>query len=69
MDYYRLLEKYNGDLSKATEEELYAAARANPNDPPSALRLARRKWDEKKKEEERLIRRRGLDGEDKNHQM
>jgi|Deesub1362B_J571_1020462.scaffolds.fasta_scaffold01301_5 hypothetical protein len=44
LDYYRLLEKYNGDLSKATEEELEAAARANPNDPATARRMAKEEW-------------------------
>lgn len=50
MDYYRLLEKYNGDLSKASRKEMAAAARANPNTPPAARSLARRKWHEKRAE-------------------
>ena len=45
-DYYRLLEKYNGDLEKATEEEMRSAFRGNPNDPPSARALAEKKWEE-----------------------
>lgn len=46
LDYYRLLERYDGDLDKASRRELASAARGNPNDPPSALRLARQKWQE-----------------------
>jgi hypothetical protein len=46
IDYYRLYVKYNGDLSKATKSEMGEAARANPNDPPSARALAKKKWDE-----------------------
>ena len=47
IDYYRLLEKYNGDLEKATEEEMDYAFRGNPNDPSSARALAEEKWKEK----------------------
>ncbi|GEM_PF-1600531 len=50
LDYYRLLEKYDGDLSKATPEELEAAARANPNDPATALQIAMEKYEAGKKE-------------------
>lgn len=39
-DYYTLLEKYDGDLSRATKEEMSFAARCNPNDPPTARRIA-----------------------------
>jgi hypothetical protein len=39
-NYYTLLEKYEGDLSKATQKELQYAARCNPNDPPTARRIA-----------------------------
>lgn len=39
-DYYRLLEQYEGDLSKATPDELQSARLGNPNDPASARRLA-----------------------------
>lgn len=47
IDYYNLLEKYNGDFSKATKDEKESAARGNPNDPISALDLARKKFKEK----------------------
>lgn len=48
IDYYNLLEKYNGDFeSKATQKEKEFAARVNPNDPISALELARKKFKEK----------------------
>ncbi len=46
-DYYRLLEKYNGNLSKATKAEMKEAARGNPNDPVSARQLAEKKWAER----------------------
>ena len=46
-DYYVLLEKYNGDLSKATKEEMKYAARCNPNNPPDARALAEKKYKEK----------------------
>ena len=39
-DYYRLLEKYDGNLSKAKKGELEYAARCNPNDPPTARHIA-----------------------------
>lgn len=45
-NYYLLLDKYEGDLSKATEFELKAAANANPDDPKSALALAEEKYRE-----------------------
>lgn len=43
-NYYTLLEKYNGDLSKATKQELEYAARCNPNDPFTARSIAEDKW-------------------------
>ena len=46
MQYYELLKYYKGDLSKATKSEKSWAARGNPNDPQSALRLARKKYKE-----------------------
>lgn len=46
--YYKLLEKYNGDLSKATPEEMDGAAKSNPNTPPRALEIAREKFNQKK---------------------
>jgi len=48
--YYKLLEKYDGDLSKAKDVELEAAAKSNPNDPVSARRLAEKKFNSKRKE-------------------
>ena len=50
-DYYNLLEKYDGDLRKATKEELDYAWRGNPNNPHDALRLAKIKYKEAKKSE------------------
>lgn len=46
-EYYTLLEKYDGDLRKATKTELKEAARGNPNDPASARQLAEKKWAER----------------------
>jgi len=48
-DYYRLLKKYNGDLSKAKPEELEEAAKANPNDPSTALWIAMQKYKAERK--------------------
>ncbi len=45
-NYYSLLEKYNGDLSKATDVELQVAAKRNPNNPVDARALAEKKWRE-----------------------
>jgi hypothetical protein len=45
MDYYRLFELYDGDIRKASKAELNQAARYNPNDPATALRIAKRQWD------------------------
>jgi hypothetical protein len=39
-DYYRLYEKYDGDLRKASCLELEEAFQANPNDPFMARALA-----------------------------
>jgi hypothetical protein len=47
LDYYHLLEKYNGDLKQANTSELAQAAKHNPNDPFNARRLAEKKWAEK----------------------
>lgn len=49
LDYYRLLEHHKGNLNNATKGELDAAARANPNDPESALKLAKQKFEEEGK--------------------
>lgn len=46
LDYYRLLEKYGGDIKKATAEEVRSAVRGNPNEPYAALALASRKFAE-----------------------
>lgn len=42
--YYRLFEKYDGNITKSTEEEVKFAARDNPNDPETACRIAEEKW-------------------------
>ena len=44
--YYRLLEKYNGDLSKASDYEKKDAYLSNPNTPPRALEIAREKYNQ-----------------------
>ena len=46
--YYKLLEKYDGDLSRATAYEMEEAAKSNPNTPPRALEIAREKWNQEK---------------------
>jgi len=46
LTYYHLLEKYNGELSKATKEEMDFAYRDNPNTSPEARALAEKKWEE-----------------------
>ncbi len=46
LDYYHLLEKYGGDIKKATKEEMESAARGNPNSPIAALHLAVREFEE-----------------------
>jgi len=43
-DYYYLFEKYDGDLTRATGEELDCARRGNPNTPEDARRLAQQEW-------------------------
>lgn len=48
LDYYWLIEKYDGDLSAATREELEAAARANPNDPESARGIAQEAYERRR---------------------
>lgn len=45
-DYYRLLERYDGDLKRATREEVRQAAERNPNTPREARALAERIWQE-----------------------
>lgn len=44
--YFKLLQKYNGDLYKATDDEMHDAALSNPNTPPRALEIAREKYDQ-----------------------
>lgn len=48
-NYYMLLEQYDGDLSKATKEEMAWAAKCNPNTPHDARALAEEKWKTKKR--------------------
>ena len=43
-NYYNLLEKYDGDLGKASPQEMHFAARCNPNDPATARRIAEARW-------------------------
>lgn len=50
LDYYRLLEKYHGDLSQATKEEMRAAVAANPNNAADALALAWKEFQRGKRE-------------------
>jgi len=49
LDYYRLLERHNGNLNNITKGEFDAAAKANPNDPDSAMKLAKEKYQEEGK--------------------
>ena len=49
-DYYRLLKKYKGDLSKASPEELEDARRGNPNTPEDALKFALERYKDDVKE-------------------
>jgi hypothetical protein len=46
-DYYRLLELYDGDLSRAGKEELEAAAETNRRDPDRDRRIAEKVYWEK----------------------
>jgi len=41
IDYYKILKKTEGDLTKADPKEMIAASRANPNTPTDALNVAR----------------------------
>jgi hypothetical protein len=43
-DYFTLLERHNGDLSKASVAELAWAARGNPNTPVAARAGAEEAW-------------------------
>ena len=45
--YYRLLEKYNDNLKKATEKEIKNFYKNNLINPHSARALAEKKWKEK----------------------
>jgi len=45
--YYKLLEKYNGDLTKATKEEMDNAYKSNPNTPSRAREIAEEKYNTK----------------------
>ena len=53
IEYYNLLEKYDGNLAMAKSRELKSAARGNPNNPTSALVLAKEKYRLKKAGEAR----------------
>lgn len=46
IDYYKILKKTGGDISKADPKEMIAASRANPDTPTDALNVARRKYAE-----------------------
>jgi hypothetical protein len=48
LDYYELLEKYDGDLNRATQEEMLFAAKCNPNDPPTARTIAEKEYARKR---------------------
>ena len=55
LNYYRLLERYGGDLRRASKEELREAAAWNPNTPGEARVLAERIYaEEQAKQLERL---------------
>ncbi len=43
-NYYKLLEKYVGDLDKASKKELREASLANPDNASAALEIAKKKW-------------------------
>ncbi len=43
-NYYTLLKKYDGDLSKASKRELDFAEHCNPENPYDARALAEKKW-------------------------
>lgn len=43
-EYYKLYEKYKGEIHKAKQDELDYARRSNPNDPITAREIAERKW-------------------------
>ena len=51
MTYFKILEKYNGDLNKATKKELDFAERDNPNTSLDALSLAKQKYEENLRDE------------------
>jgi hypothetical protein len=53
--YFKLLEKYNGDLSKATDDEKKDAYLSNPNTPSKALEIAREKYYQKQIRKELAI--------------
>lgn len=44
LDYYHLLEKYGGDIKKATPKEMKDAALGNPNTPTAAFKIAKEKY-------------------------
>lgn len=50
--YYKLLVKYDGDLSRAPNQKLIAADRLNGHETFEALRIARQKYETRKKIEE-----------------
>lgn len=47
IDYYNLLRKYQGKISLANPQEMREAARANPNTPSEAYKIAKQKYQEK----------------------
>jgi hypothetical protein len=50
--FYKLLRKYDGDINKASPNELRCADRANPGNPFAALRMAREKYQAEREREE-----------------
>jgi hypothetical protein len=45
--YYKLLEQYDGDLNKASIQEMNEALKGNPNTPDRARQIAEQKYKEK----------------------
>lgn len=46
LDWYHLIKKYDGNLNRASSDEIRKCIEANPNDPISALKLAMDKYRE-----------------------
>lgn len=53
-DYYKLLKKYAGDLSKATQDEILEVLIKNNFDPNEAMKLAREFYNEEQAKQRRI---------------